>query len=146
MIQYPLNHRRVFDTRDDLDRAPTFRTDLHINLKDPLEALRPSHRRALRSWCAVFGWLWFMLNHADGLIGARQAIERTPNYYQPHLTCAWAHTGLGDLAAAKGEVERAQALESGDILEKFVDEMHRWARNSAHAQACGKVLEALRKI
>ena len=78
MIQYPLNHAqrhsgfasfrwrgksqslhclrwRVFDAGDDLDRAPTFRTDLHINLKNPLEALRPLHRRALLSWCAVFG-------------------------------------------------------------------------------------------
>ena len=60
-------------------------------------------------------------------------------------SCARAHTGLGDTTAAKREVESAQALESGDILEKFVAEMHLWARNSAHAQACGEVLEALRE-
>jgi TolB-like protein len=115
-----------------------------IGLIETAEARAPHHPR--------FG-LWatyratahlFMLNHADGLIGAQQAIERTPNYYQPHLTCAWAHTGLGDTAAAQHEIERAQALESGDILEKFVDEMHQWAKNAAHAQACGEVLEALR--
>lgn len=116
-----------------------------IGLIETAEARAPHHPR--------FG-LWatyratahlFMLNHAEGLIGARQAIERTPKYYQPHLTCAWAHTGLGDRAAAKCEIKRAQALESGDILEKFVAEMHRWARNSAHAEACAEVLEALRR-
>ena len=34
--------------------CPTFRTGLHIHLKNPLEALRPSHRRALLSRCALF--------------------------------------------------------------------------------------------
>jgi TolB-like protein len=115
-----------------------------IGLIKTAEARAPHHPR--------FG-LWatyratahlFMLNHADGLVGAQQAIERTPNYYQPHLTCAWAHTGLGDMASARREVERAQALESGDILEKFVAEMHKWARNSFHAERCREILDALR--
>ena len=44
----------VFDGGDDLDRAATIRTGLHINLKNPLEALRPAHRRTLLGWCAIF--------------------------------------------------------------------------------------------
>ena len=50
VIQDPLDHRRVFDTRDDLDRSSTIRTGLHIYLEHALEALRPSHRRALLGW------------------------------------------------------------------------------------------------
>ncbi len=117
-----------------------------IGLIETAEARAPHHPR--------FG-LWatyratahlFMLNHAEGLIGTQQAIKRTPNYYQPHLTCAWAHTGLGDTAAAKDQVERAQQLESGDILEKFVEEMLRWTKNSPHAEQCRGILEALRRV
>jgi len=55
MIQYPLNHRRVFDARDDLDRSSALRASFDIYLKNPLEALRPLHRRALLGRCAVFG-------------------------------------------------------------------------------------------
>ena len=40
---------------------------------------------------------------------------------------------------AKHEIKRARARESGDILEQFVDEMHRGAK------ACAEVLETLRK-
>jgi Holliday junction resolvasome RuvABC ATP-dependent DNA helicase subunit len=43
------------------------------------------------------------------------------------------------LQPAKHEIKRARALETGDILEKFVDEMHRWAK------ACAEVLETLRE-
>jgi hypothetical protein len=42
---------------NDLDRAPTIRTSLHINLENPLEARRPLHRRTPFGRCAVFGWL-----------------------------------------------------------------------------------------
>jgi len=35
---------RIFDTGDDLDRAPATRASLHIDLENPLEALRPAHR------------------------------------------------------------------------------------------------------
>jgi len=38
---------RVFDTRDNPNRSSALRAGLHINLENPLEALRPSHRRAL---------------------------------------------------------------------------------------------------
>ena len=41
---------------DDLDRAPAFRTGLHVDLKHPLETLRPAHRRPLLGRCAIFCW------------------------------------------------------------------------------------------
>ncbi|MBL39530.1 MAG: hypothetical protein CMP07_14095 [Xanthomonadales bacterium] len=114
-----------------------------IGLIETAEARAPHHPR--------FG-LWatyratahlFMLNYAEGLIGARDAIARTPNYYQPHLTCAWAHSGLGDTASAKREIQLARELESGNILEKFIDEMYRWSKNSPHFRQTGEILQIM---
>jgi len=34
MTQNPLDHRRGFDTRDDLDRSTALRTDFDLDLKD----------------------------------------------------------------------------------------------------------------
>ncbi len=117
-----------------------------IGLIETAEARAPHHPR--------FG-LWasyratshlFMLNYADGLRGAKQAIERTPSYYQPHLTCAWAHVGLGDRRSAMREIALARDLESEDILERFVAEMRKWVINTPHKTQCLKVLEALRAV
>jgi len=117
-----------------------------IGLIETAEARAPHHPR--------FG-LWatyratahlFMLNYAEGLRGAQQAVERTPNYYQPHLTCAWAHTGLGNMQSAKDEIARAWELESGNIVEKFVDEMRKWSANSPNRVACWGALETLRSL
>ena len=114
-----------------------------ITLIETAEARAPHHPR--------FG-LWatyratahlFMLNHEEGLRGAKQAIARTPNYYQPHLTRAWACTGLGNFDLARQEMARAQALDSSDILEKFVTEMRKWSSNSPNQTACGRTLDAL---
>jgi len=117
-----------------------------IGLIETAEARAPHHPR--------FG-LWatyratshlFMLDYTEGLRGGWQAAERTPHYYQPHLTCAWAHCGLGDPRAATHEILLAQALESEDIRDKFVDEMRRWATNSPNRAACFEVLETLRAL
>lgn len=114
-----------------------------IGLIETAEARAPHHPR--------FG-LWatyratahlFMLDYAAGLRGAEEAIDRTPSYYQPHLTCAWAHTGLGDLQAAKRHIERASELESGAILGKFSEEMLRWSKNSPHALKTADVLQTM---
>lgn len=86
----------------------------------------------------------FMLDFEQGLRGGRQAVERTPNYYQPHMTCAWAHTGLGDTVSARQQVARARALSAPDILERFVSEMRKWSQNSPNRPRCWEVLEALR--
>ena len=57
VIQDSLDHRWVFDGGDDLDRAPTFRTGLHINPKDPLEAQRSGCRQGRFAFCARSPWL-----------------------------------------------------------------------------------------
>ncbi len=54
MIQDPLDDRRVFDARDDLDRSSALRAGLDIDPKHTLEALRPAHCRSLLGRCAVF--------------------------------------------------------------------------------------------
>lgn len=117
-----------------------------IGLIETAEARAPHHPR--------FG-LWatyratahlFMLNYAEGLVGARQAVGRTPNYYQPHLTLAWAHAGLGDIESANSEIARARELESDNIVEKFVDEMRKWSANSPNRVDCWKALETLRSL
>ena len=43
MTQDPLDHRRVFDTRDDLDRAAAVRAGFDVHLENSIEALRPAH-------------------------------------------------------------------------------------------------------
>lgn len=117
-----------------------------IGLIETAEARAPHHPR--------FG-LWatyratahlFMLNYAEGLVGALQAVERTPNYYQPHLTCAWAHTGLGDAESARRQIAKAKAMESGDIFEKYAQEMRRWSDNSPNSAACHAVLNKLASL
>ena len=115
-----------------------------IGLIETAEARAPHHPRfGLWATYRATGHL-FMLDYARGLRGGRQAVERTPNYYQPHLTCAWAHTGLGDTASAKREIQLARKLDSQDILEKFVEEMRKWSRNSPNKAQCWEVLEVLR--
>jgi TolB-like protein len=117
-----------------------------IGLIETAEARAPHHPRfGLWATYRATGHL-FMLNYAEGLRGGQHAVERTPHYYQPHLTCAWAHTGLGDKQSAKREIQLARKLESEDILEKFVEEMRKWATNSPHSTQCWEVLEALRML
>lgn len=117
-----------------------------IGLIETAEARAPHHPR--------FG-LWatyratahlFMLDFTAGLRGAEEAIARTPSYYQPHLTCAWAHTGLDDPSAAKRRIERARELESGAILGKFIEEMRRWSNNSPNARRTAEVLQTMSEL
>ena len=46
------DHRRIFDARDDLDRATTVLAGLAINLKHPLQTLRLT---LIDTWCAGAG-------------------------------------------------------------------------------------------
>ena len=115
-----------------------------IGLIETAEARAPHHPRfGLWATYRATGHL-FMQDYAQGLRGGLQAIERTPKYYQPHLTCAWAHTGLGDTASAKREIDLAKTLDSPGILDKFVDEMRKWSQNSPNKTPCMQVLEVLR--
>ncbi|MGB8633732.1 MAG: winged helix-turn-helix domain-containing protein [Rhodanobacteraceae bacterium] len=117
-----------------------------IGLIETAEARAPHHPRfGLWATYRATGHL-FMLDHDRGLRGGQRAVERTPNYYQPHLTCAWAHAGLGDSDSARREIRRAQALDAQDILEKFVEEMRKWSQNSPNRAQCWEVLEALRSL
>ena len=117
-----------------------------IGLIETAEARAPHHPRfGLWATYRATGHL-FMLDYAQGLRGGRQAVERTPSYYQPHLTCAWAYTGLGDTASAKREIRLAQELDSQDILEKFVEEMRKWSQNSPKKSQCWDMLEVLRSL
>ena len=56
MIQYPLDHWRLFDGGDELDRAATFRTDLHINLETRLR--RVAHFIAERCLAGARALVW----------------------------------------------------------------------------------------
>lgn len=117
-----------------------------IGLIETAEARAPHHPRfGLWATYRATGHL-FMLNYADGLDSARQAIERTPGYYQPHLTCAWAHTGQGEIRSARREIAVARDLESEDILEKYVEEMRKWVVNSPNCKPCERVLDALGRL
>jgi TolB-like protein len=117
-----------------------------IGLIETAERRAPHHPRfGLWATYRTTGHL-FMLDFADGLQAAKQAIERTPKYYQPLLNCAWAHIGLDDKQNAKRQVRRAQALESDDILEKFVVEMRKWSANSPYKTQCWEVLDRLLQI
>ena len=117
-----------------------------IGLIETAEARAPHHPRfGLWATYRATGHL-FMLDYARGLDGARQAVERTPHYYQPHLTCAWAHAGLGDSASAKREIQLAREIDAQDILEKFVAEMRKWSRNSPNKTQCWEVLDVLRAL
>jgi hypothetical protein len=46
MIQYLLNYVRLFNTGDHLNGSPALITALNINIEDPLQSLRPVHRRS----------------------------------------------------------------------------------------------------
>ena len=47
------DHRRIFDARDDLDRATTVLAGLDIDLEHPLQSLR---LRLIDTWRAGAGW------------------------------------------------------------------------------------------
>ena len=115
-----------------------------IGLIETAEQRAPHHPRfGLWATYRATGHL-FMLDYTNGLRGGQEAVERTPSYYQPHLTCAWAHTGLGDTDSAKREIRLAQALDSEEILDRYVGEMRKWSHNSPNRKQCWAVLEGLR--
>lgn len=114
-----------------------------IGLIEDAERQAPHHPRfGLWATYRATGHL-FLQQHAEGLTGALDAIERTPKYYQPYLTCAWAHAGLHQLEDARERIRQAQAMESDDILEKYVAEMREWSSNSPHREATWVTLDVL---
>ena len=88
----------------------------------------------------------FMLDYASAVTACEQAIARTPNYYQPRLSLAWALAGLGDPEAGAKAIRSAEKLEGKLITSKFIDEMNKWVGNSPHAAQCANALDDLRPL
>ena len=55
MIEDFLDHARIFDARDDLDRATTVLAGQDVDLEHPLQPLRPGHRDVARGRWLVGG-------------------------------------------------------------------------------------------
>ena len=114
-----------------------------VDLIELAEARAPHHPR-FGLWASYRGYSHLlMLDHEAAALACRQAVDRTPNYYQPHLSLAWALTGLGEPEAAIASAARAQALEGREIVSKFVRESTMWVANSPNAKPCAAVLAEL---
>jgi len=85
----------------------------------------------------------FMLDYDKAVPACRDAIIRTPNYYQPHLTLAWALIGADTPVEAQKHIERACAFGDYNITKRFVGEMKKWSGNSPNKKACATVLNRL---
>ena len=88
----------------------------------------------------------FLLDYEAGETACRDAIVRTPNYYQPHCSLAWAQTGFGKLDDAKISVRKAQAYGDADIIPGFVCEMKKWSSNSPNRSDTWMVLDKMLKL
>ena len=107
------------------------------------EAQAPHHPR-FGLWATYRGTAHlFMLDYKSAIPACQDAIIRTPNYYQPHLSLAWAYVGVGKIDRARSCIVQAKKYGSPDITTKFVSEMRKWSANSPHKVDCGFVLTQL---
>ena len=114
-----------------------------IRLIESAEQRAPHHPRfGLWATYRATGHL-FMLDYESAVPACKQAILRTPNYYQPRLSLAWALMGLGEADLAMGAIQEGKKFEGDQITRKYVNEMKRWSQNSPNAVECAKVLDAL---
>ena len=114
-----------------------------IGLIQSAEQRAPHHPRfGLWATYRATGHL-FMLDYASAVPACEQAILRTPNYYQPRLSLAWALLGLGETEMARAAIREAETFEGDQIARKFVGEMKLWSRNSPNADECERTLENL---
>ena len=114
-----------------------------IGLIQSAEQRAPHHPRfGLWATYRATGHL-FMLDYASAVPACEQAILRTPNYYQPRLSLAWALLGLGETEMARATIREAETFEGDQIARKFVGEMKLWSRNSPNADECERTLENL---
>lgn len=88
----------------------------------------------------------FMLDFETGESACRDAIVRTPNYYQPHCSLAWAQTGLGLHDQAKSAIVQARNFGDENIIGRFVEEMHAWISNSPNHLQSKEILDQLLEI
>ena len=88
----------------------------------------------------------FMLEHELAVPACREAIVRTPNYYQPYLSLAWALTACGEPEAAAASVAEAEKIDHDGILGEFVVEMRKWSANSPNKADVWAVLDRLEAL
>jgi len=114
-----------------------------IEMIESAEQRAPHHPRfGLWATYRATGHL-FMLNYASAVPACEQAILRTPNYYQPRLSLAWALLGMGEADLARAAIREAESFEGDQITRKFVDEMKLWSNNSPNADECARALNNL---
>ena len=114
-----------------------------IGLIQSAEQRAPHHPRfGLWATYRATGHL-FMLDYASAVPACEQAILRTPNYYQPRLSLAWALLGLGETEMARAAIREAETFEGDQIARKFVGEMKLWSNNSPNAAECARTLDNL---
>lgn len=121
-----------------LDRDPN-----GIALIESAEYRAPHHPRfGIWATYRATGHL-FLLNYASAVPACEQAILRTPNYYQPRLSLAWALLGLGDRSGAGKAIREAEKFEGPQITRKFVGEIRQWTNNSPNSAECAQTLDNL---
>ncbi|QJB70270.1 tetratricopeptide repeat protein [Parasphingorhabdus halotolerans] len=114
-----------------------------IALIESAEYRAPHHPRfGLWATYRATGHL-FLLHYASAVPACKQAISRTPNYYQPRLSLAWALLGLGDRKGAEDSIREAEKFEGVGITRKFVEEVKQWTNNSPNAAKCATALDNL---
>ena len=114
-----------------------------IGMIEAAERRAPHHPRfGLWATYRATGHL-FMLDYALAVPACEQAILRTPEYYQPRLSLAWALLGKGDARRAQASIRQAETFEGKQITRKFVDEIKQWTDNSPNAAQCAEALENL---
>ncbi|ASK87334.1 winged helix-turn-helix domain-containing protein [Sphingorhabdus sp. SMR4y] len=114
-----------------------------IRMIEAAEKRAPHHPRfGLWATYRATGHL-FMLDYEAAAPACEQAILRTPDYYQPRMSLAWALVGLGEDAKALASIRKAEAFEGEGITCKFVEEIRQWSNNSPNAAQCAEALEKL---
>ncbi|MGB5483720.1 winged helix-turn-helix domain-containing tetratricopeptide repeat protein [Parasphingorhabdus sp.] len=114
-----------------------------IALIESAEYRAPHHPRfGLWATYRATGHL-FLLHYASAVPACKQAISRTPNYYQPRLSLAWALLGLGDRKGAETAIREAEKFEGTGIARKFAEEVKQWTNNSPNAAECATALDNL---
>ena len=110
------------------------------------ERFAPHHPR-FGLWATYRGTAQiFLLDYDSAVPACQEARARTPNYYQPWLTLAWALAGSGADVEAARSIAEASAMEGPAICADFVAEMHDWIAPSPNREACALPLDRLLKF
>lgn len=117
-----------------------------LELIEKAERMAPHHPR-FGLWATYRGTAClFMLDYAQAVPICREAMLRTPNYYQPLLTSAWAELGAGNRDAALELIQEVARSDSPGVVSNFVSEMKKWSANSPNRRHCHDVLNGLLEL